>query len=224
MRAAPVLAAMTMLLVSCTDADVVSPPSEEQSSPAEMVQTKPLPPKPLHFKPPRRHRMQSASEALAMDQALVAAQTGRSLREVRALGRLSGRFGRIRAKLSRQRPELFAGSLLADPPRLYIKGEADEFVRGVIADAGFPIKLVEGMPYSWRELERRSMRLADALSALGYRSYGTSFDEKKGQLEATVRRVRGLPSTPSELRAALPAGLGRGAQLTVIDHAVGQDF
>lgn len=161
-----------------------------------------------------RHAAVSRQEALAVDKALAAAQGNPQE------GAASDAFGALSARIQRERPELFAGSVGGKRPTLYIKGTADPFVHRAVRKVPFVVKVVEGMSWSRRELEERSGLLAAALAELGYRSYTVSFDETIGRLEATITRRPGLPSTVRELRMALPGGLAGGADLVLINRPV----
>lgn len=123
----------------------------------------------------------------------------------------AGIVGRIAGKVAREEPEHFVGSAVgpdADSvPRLYIKGKASAFVRDLVADAGIPIEIVDDQPYNFTELEDRSIRVQQALLALGLEDFSIAVDiAGAGRIPV---RVRLTATTPSEeaIRGAVPADL-----------------
>lgn len=173
--------------------------------------------------------IQSAEEAAAMDAALVEAHTKVPPVHIDE-GELSDRaerkeaFSEVRVDVIRNRPELFAGGSVWGAPTLYIKGQADEWVRSRVEAAPITIKIVEGMQYTWHELEQRSWQLHAALKGLGFTGVGASFDETTGQLDGTVEVTPGLPSTPAALAALLPPSLARGTDFEVVTGPTSEDF
>jgi hypothetical protein len=173
----------------------------------------------------------SSTEAQAgftTDLALVAAARGWTLQQAVAHRAISDAFGRIQEQIATDRPDLYAGAELSaapdGPPTLYIKGNADEFVRGLVKSAGFSIQVIEGRPFSWHELETRSIRLNRQLARLGFRDIVTSFDESSSIVEAVVTRRPGLASASAgEVLAMLPAEFRSGVMLELIDEDVATD-
>lgn len=159
------------------------------------------------------------------DVELTARQTGRSVAEVAGDRLVAERLGAVQVRLAAERPNLYAGARLTPggAATLYVKGAADELVRRVVREAGVGIAVVEGRPYSFAELEDRSLRLHRSIAARGFRDIATSFDEATGTLEATVSRRPGLPATARDVRAALPAELRAGTRLAVQDAPAGGD-
>ena len=126
------------------------------------------------------------------------------------------------------RPDHFAGAELSSlpdgAPTVYLKGRADNFVLQLIGSAGFPIHVMDNRPFSWRELEARSMRLNRRLAALGYRDIVTSFDESTSHVEAVVKR---LPARAAEraqqVLASLPSEFRSGVRLALVDEDIAID-
>ena len=89
--------------------------------------------------------------------------------------------------------------------------------------AEFRIEVIEGQPFSWQELEERSIRLNRLLAALGFRDIVTSFDESTATVEAVVTRVPALPASAEQVLALLPAEFRSGVRLDVTDADVAID-
>lgn len=170
--------------------------------------------------PEVRRRVTGSAEAVAADDALAKAH-GAEVQDPEA----RAAFERVVAQIRRHRPDIFAGATAADPMTVYIKGRADRFVRKVIdAAPSGSVSLVEGMRYSKRELDEQADRLVDALHELGYREFVVASLETRGRLATTVRRRAGLPTSPADLRAALPDDIAGHTRIDLVDHAVGEDF
>ena len=173
----------------------------------------------------------SSTEAQAdftTDLALVAAARSWTLQQAMAHRAISDEFGRIQEQIATDRPGLYAGAELSavpdGAPTLYIKGNADEFVRGLVDSAGFSIQVIEGRPFSWQELEARSIRLNRQLAGLGFGDIVTSFDESTSIVEAVVTRGPGRASASAEeVLAMLPAEFRSGIRLALIDEDVAID-
>ncbi len=152
----------------------------------------------------------AAQAGFMTDLALVAAARGWTLQQAVAHRAISDRFGRIQEQLAMDRPGLYAGAELSavpdGAPTLYIKGAADEFVRRWVDSAGFSIRVIEGRPFSWRELEERSIWLNRWLVGLGFRDIVTSFDESTSNVEAIVTRGPALAAVRAEQVLASAAG------------------
>ena len=169
-----------------------------------------------------------AHEGFMADLALVAEARGWTIEEAVTHRALSDAFGKVQQRVATARPELYAGAALSDlpggTPTLYIKGEADDFVWDLVAAADFPIDVADGRPYSWLELEERSIRLNRQLAGLGFQEIATTFDERTSVVEAYVTRVPGLLATAEEVLAALPAELGSNTLVRLSDDAVAADL
>lgn len=173
---------------------------------------------------------ESSTEAHAgsmTDIALVAAARGWTLQQAMAHRAISDKFGRIQEQLATARPGLYAGAgLSAVPdgaPTLYIKGTADEFVWGLVDSAGFSIDVIEGRPFSWQELEGRSIRLNRRLAGLGFQDIVTSFEESTSTVEAVVTQKPGLTASAGQVLAMLPAEFRSGVRLELTDKDVAID-
>jgi streptogrisin C len=173
----------------------------------------------------------SSTEAQAgfmTDIALVAAARGWTLQQAVAHRAISDRFGRIQEELATDRPGLYAGAELSavpdGAPTLYIKGPADEFVWRLVDSAGFSIQVIEGRPFSWRELEARSIGLNRRLAGLGFRDIVTSFDESTSTVEAVVRRVPAMAAVRADqVLASLPAEFRSGVRVELVDEDIAID-
>ncbi|MEE8525355.1 MAG: hypothetical protein V3T72_15570 [Thermoanaerobaculia bacterium] len=169
-----------------------------------------------------------AHEGFMTDIALVAEARGWTLKEAVAHRALADAFGRIQQRVATARPELYAGAALSDlpegTPTLYIKGTTDDFVWDLVDSAGFPIDVIDGRPFSWIELEERSMRLNRLLAERGFRDIVTSFDERTSVVEGYITREPGLVSTADGLLAMLPAEFRSNTILKVTDDDVATDY
>jgi streptogrisin C len=159
------------------------------------------------------------------DLALVAEARGWTLQQAVAHRAISDAFGRIQEQIATDRPGLYAGAELSavpdGAPTLYIKGNADEFVWGLVDSAGFSIQVIDGRPFSWRELEARSIQLNRRLAGLGFRDIVTSFDETTSIVEAVVKRGPAMAAAKAgQVLATLPAEFRRGVKLELIDEDV----
>jgi streptogrisin C len=161
------------------------------------------------------------------DIALVAVARGWTLEQAVAHRAISDEFGRIQEQLATDRPGLYAGATLSavpdGAPTLYIKGTADEFVRELVNSAEFSIEVIEGQPFSWQELEERSIRLNRQLARLGFRDIVTSFDESTSTVEAVVTREPALTARAEQVLAMLPAEFRSGVRLDFTDADVAID-
>jgi len=158
------------------------------------------------------------------DLTLVAQSQGWTFAQAAAQYDLARAFGRIQGQVARGRPEMYAGAALSvtptGPPTLYLSGRADDFVRDLVATAGFPIVLVEDRPYSSQELDAKAIRLAHELANLGFRYASTHFDESSGIVAADVTRTSTLPTTAEAVLALLPPDLRQGVRLLLTDEVV----
>lgn len=171
---------------------------------------------------------QTPAEALATDLALLAKGKGWTVEQARAHWDAAERLGRVQQAVAARMPDAYVGGVLADTPggtsTLLLKGEANAFVRDLVAGAGIPIAVADRQPYSFAELEERSSQVHKQLAAAGYRDIGTGVDITRARVVATVSARPGLPSSASTLSAALPAGLRADVDLTVITGPVGTDL
>jgi streptogrisin C len=168
--------------------------------------------------------MQTTAEAMAMDLGLVAKANGWTVAQARAQFDTAQRMGRVQEAIAAWMPDAYVGGVLsAQPggaPSLLLKGAADAFVRDTVAAAGIPVRIIDRQPYSYRELEQRSVKAHRSLLALGYPEVITGVDIESATVQASVTGRPGLPSAGSAL-AALPADLRSGLDVAVIDGPVG---
>lgn len=162
------------------------------------------------------------------DLAMVAAARGWTIEQARADREVADRMGRVQEAVAKRWPDAFIGGVLsATPggtPTLLLKGKADKALLSIVADAGTPIRVQDGQPFSFTELEKRSMQVHDHLAALGYRDIGTAVDIRSAQVLATVSAQAGLPASAAALSARLPGELTTALDLTVTDEPVGTDL
>jgi len=166
--------------------------------------------------------LQSPEEALAQDVALTAEGRGWTIEQAEADYRAGEAIDSITARLAAERPDVFIGSALSadpgGPPKIYIKGPADELVRDLVAGAGIEIEIVDNQPYSQAELDERQTQVVSALQEMGFQSASAgSRLEDRGLVDAGVVRQTGLPEDPDEILAGLPAELRDSVTLTVSD-------
>jgi streptogrisin C len=207
--------AAAIVLASGVFMPIASAPDDAQPSPTEA-------PRAL-----THSRVIEAHAGFITDLALVAVARGWTLEQAVAHRAISDQFGRIQEQLATKRPGLYAGATLSavpdGAPTLYIRGTADAFVRELVNAAEFRIEVIEGQPFSWQELEERSIRLNRLLAALGFRDIVTSFDESTATVEAVVTRVPALPASAEQVLALLPAEFRSGVRLDVTDADVAID-
>jgi len=166
--------------------------------------------------------LQSPEEALAQDLALIAEAQGWTLDEAEAHYRASEALDPITSRLAAERTDVFIGAALAEepaePPKIYIKGPADQTVHAIVAGAEVQIEIVDNQPYSRFELEDRKLRVVYALQDIGFTDVSAGYDiANRGQIEAGVVRQDGLPDHPDEILAALPPEVRESVTLTVSD-------
>lgn len=166
----------------------------------------------------------SISEVLAEDLEAVADAHGWSQAEVETYHHAAQVVGEIAQRIHEERPDAFVGSALADaptdPPTIYVKGSADDFILGLVEAAGIEIILADNQPFSFDELEVRNGQVAEALLDIGFESFGSGVDITRGILELTITREPGLPSTGEEVLSALPSDLRSSVEITMTDEPV----
>ncbi len=119
---------------------------------------------------------------------------------------------RVSAAIAAEIPDILVGGVVSDDPMgepsIWIKGVASPRVHELVDAAAVPIRIVEGQPYSFAELEDRSQRIADALSGQGYGGVmvGTEVTGA-GIIPASVVATPGLPDDPAAILATLPTDL-----------------
>jgi hypothetical protein len=134
-------------------------------------------------------------------------------------------IGSIASHIAVERPDAFVGHALSDnltdAPSLYIKGDADSFVRGLIDSAAYAVKLVDNQPFSFRELEHHSQLAHDAIREAGYLHVSTSFDiRREGRITIAVMRQPDLADDVDSILATLPEYLRSRTDITFADgHA-----
>jgi streptogrisin C len=170
-------------------------------------------------------QLQSPEEAQAQDFALTASARGWTVEQARADHRAAEAVGRVAEQVAAKRPDLFVGSVLSSEPggapALYIKGLADDFVRGLIGQAELEVRIVGEQPYSFEELKERSIEVHRSLQAQGFTNLSTGFDiTKRGEIQAAVTRQPGSTDAAGEILSRLAPSLRDSVALTVADGPV----
>lgn len=169
--------------------------------------------------------IQTAEEAFASDLAAVAESHEWTLEEAQANSARSEAVGDVAGRIAEERPDILVGSAVGtepyDPPRLYIKGPADEFVNALVDAAPVEILIIDDQPYSSAELEERTDLLSQELLSVGFDNFTVAADiQQEGLLEATVQRTDGAPQTEEEIISLLPESIKNDVSITFIDEPV----
>jgi hypothetical protein len=119
-----------------------------------------------------------------------------------------------------QRPDIWIGAALSETPggapSIYVKGPAPQFVRDLVAQADYLIAIVDEQPYSFDELEERSIRVFQALVDAGYPNVSSATHiTGGGVIPAWVLKVGDLPAEPAEILAFVPEELRADVDLHV---------
>lgn len=167
-------------------------------------------------------------QALADDLAAAAKSHGWTVDEAAEVYRAGEVVGAIAEQIARERPDQFVGSEVRDPgepPILYIKGPADDFVQELVASADIAITVADNQPFSFDELEARKLRVHHALEDLGYRYVAAASNiTGKGVIPASVGVEPGLESNAELILERLPADIRTSVDLTVHPASAFQDF
>lgn len=171
---------------------------------------------------------QTPEEAAAQDAMLIAAARGWTLEQYAVFQAGVDALGAVQGRVAREHPEMFVGGAVGPehdaPPRLYIKGSADDFVRGLVAAAPVEIAVIDGQPLSSDEIEARNSAVSAVLSELGFEHHSVSSDiEREAMLEIGVVPAPGAPETPEALRAALPPEYRQRVEITFFDSGFEQE-
>jgi len=211
---------ISAMALACSGPDDKQPASDSQ-----VCRTPVLTARPSMVTPEGTPHLQSPDEAAAQDASLIAQAQGITPEQAEAQLKAAEGLDGVSTRIAAERPDIFIGSALSSdggPPKLYIKGPADDFVRSLVAGAGIEIQIVDNQPYSRAELDDRQAWLVRALQEQGFTNLGAGSDiTKGGEIEAAVTRQTGLPDDPDEILAGLPADLREGVTLTVSDAPLG---
>ena len=168
---------------------------------------------------------QDEATAVATDLALIAKAKGWTLAQARAQREAGLRLDRVREAAAAAQGEAIIGGALAErpdgTPTLLVRGKATDAVRRLAAVGG--VQVVDGQPYTAKELRMRASAVHDRLLAMGYSQVATGVNIATAGISAAVTAKAGLPATRSALAAALPDDLddlGEGVTLTVADSPV----
>ena len=164
------------------------------------------------------------SEALTEDLRSIAEAYGWTFEQAVAQHRASEEVGHIAAQIASERPDIFVGSALGeepgDAPKLYVKGAAPQSVHDLVAAAGVAVIIVDEQPYSFDELEERSIRVGRALVDAGYPNVATGTDiAGGGSIPVSVLQIPGLAADPAEILAFVPQELRADVDLQVVAAA-----
>jgi hypothetical protein len=164
---------------------------------------------------------QTPEEALRDDLANTAASHGWTFAQAEAQHRVTEAVDAIAGTIAPERLETFVGTALSEEPggtpTLYLKGEADEFVRSVIRESGQDVIVADRQPFSFLELQARHERLNRELIGLGYTDLSSGVDITDGTITAHLAAQPGLTSDPEEIRERLSEEFYRGVTLTVVE-------
>lgn len=160
--------------------------------------------------------LQTEAEALEQDLALIAEARGWTIEQAERQYRNAELVGDLAEALAASHPESFIGSELpkdpADAPILYVKGKSPSLVAQEADTLG--IRVVDGQPFSFLELEERESAVHSALYELGFDQISTGFAlDGGGRIDATVYDA--ALSAADVTLAALPADLAEDVSLTV---------
>lgn len=171
---------------------------------------------------------QSDDEALAHDLEMVAKERGWTLSQARDHYMSAEIVGEKAALVALNRPDAFIGSALSDDPTgspmLFIKGTPDDYILGLISDAGRPITIIDNQPFSFDELETRKLAVHRTFEALGFNYIVTSYDfQRQGHISVEVTKEPGLQSAAEELVSLLPDEIRDAVTIVVSDKPVAED-
>lgn len=161
---------------------------------------------------------QTAEEALRADIESVAAAEGITVDEPATNFAVSEALAEVAIEASNRWPDQFVGSASSADgagPTLYVKGGAPaELVK--LADTK-GVRVVDGQPHSFAELEEREIKVHQAVVDLGYQFATSSFDVEDGRwVDVNVAgRADGGFLSPDEIIASMPAGLRKDIRVTV---------
>ncbi|WP_100445493.1 chymotrypsin family serine protease [Glycomyces xiaoerkulensis] len=175
---------------------------------------------------------QTPEESLEHDLRLTAEAKGWTFEQAEAQYEVTEAIGDIAGEIAPKRPEAFVGTALSEEPggapTLYLKGEADEFVERVIEQSGQKVIVADGQPYSFVELQERSLQLTEELIKLGYGDIVSAVDITEGTVSAEVAAPRGNIVEADQIAGRLSEELRTGIDLSVVkgldnraEHAYG---
>jgi hypothetical protein len=164
---------------------------------------------------------QTPEEGLKDDLSNTAKERGWTFAQAEDQYLVAQAIGDIAAQIAPERLDVFVGTALSDEPggapTIYIKGEADEFVKRVIRESGQDVVLADGQPFSYLELKGRNERLNGELVKLGYVDLSGGFDITTGRISAELAAQSGLPTDPDKILDRLSDEFQRGVTLKVVD-------
>lgn len=163
--------------------------------------------------------VQSPGQALRADLETIAETNGWTLQEAETDHHASETIRSIAGRIAREEPEHYVGAAVGpDPdsrPRLYLKGSASAFARGLVEDADIDIRIVDEQPYSFYELGERVTRVQEALLEHGVQDASIAVDVMgAGRIPVRIRATDASPSK-AEIRAMIPADLRDDADITM---------
>ena len=165
-------------------------------------------------------------EAKEADLRAIAEANGWTLDQARAQERSSEALDRVVGELEEQFPGVLVGSALSEDPEgaptIYLKGPSTPEIQAIAAAAGVPITIVADQPYSYEELEERSIRAHEAVWDLGVPFVHTGTDMAGGgRIPMEIARNGGFTGADlAAIIAALPEDLRADVDLTVVDPPI----
>lgn len=166
--------------------------------------------------------LQGPKEALEDDLRAAAKAHGWTLEQAYAREHAGDEVARIQRKIRQERPGIFIGASHAEKignsPSIYVKGPAPQFVRDLVNNADVPIRIVDGQPFSFDELEARSIKVFRALVDAGYEQVSVYTNiTGSGTIPSAVLRTPGLPGNPQGVLDLVPQGLRASVELRIND-------
>jgi hypothetical protein len=171
-------------------------------------------------------RVTTPDEAKDADLRAIAEANGWTLDQARAQERSTEALDRVIGELVETHPGILVGSALSEDPEgaptIYLKGPLTPEVEAIIAAAGVPITIVADQPYSFEELEDRSIRAHRAVWDLGIPFVHTGSDLADGaRIPMMIARNGGFSDADlAAIIAALPEDVRADVDLTVVDPPI----
>lgn len=171
---------------------------------------------------------QTSKDDPAPDIALTAESQGWNGQQAAAVHASSEAVEVVARALANKYADQFVGSVIAEqpgePPEIYVKGVAPAEILELAKQSPVPIKVIDGQPLSFAEVEERSRAVHLALEEAGYEQVSTGFAiTARGRIDTGVMTQEGLPSTPEEIGRLLPADLRDDVLISVSDEPIVDD-
>lgn len=169
---------------------------------------------------------QTEAEATAADLAAISKAHGWSDAQAVAYLASEAAIQDIAIELGIERPDAFVGTAIPDdpldPPVLFVKGEADELVRGLVAQAPVAVEIRDGQPLSYTELNERTSLINDLILEAGYTDVSSLYDLYAGGLiDVEVVAGAGVSTSVSDVESLIPADVREAVRVVVYDEVQG---